>query len=243
MSSDRTKIAQFSIFSFTDFEPCFEASAVKATQPILVHANSPSSWFWNFLLYSGSMTSLCVALTSSLLRSSWRRGRHAWRWEFQRNVFCTSGIQELWSKFCPLEGSFCSCKWTLFSDVLTWDCCCRRRCCFSMEAGFLLHRGGIGFPKHARRFDLRFNVVRIFWTLPVIFHGGLGRFETHIIDVLFLFAQRWTVIHNPRLFRIHVGHSRALSDGTGTGRWFEFVLATFHWCRSPTILIMIVPVP
>ena len=98
------------------------------------------------------------------------------------------------------------------------------------EAGFFPHRGGIGFPKHARRFDLRFNVVRIFWTLPVIFHGGLGRFETHIIEVLFLFAQRWTIIHNPRLIRIHLGQSRALSDDTGTRRWF--------WIRSCNFSLM-----
>ena len=29
------------------------------------------------------------------------------------------------------------------------------------EAGVLTHRGGNGFPKHAGKFDLRFNVVRI----------------------------------------------------------------------------------
>ena len=36
MSSDRTYIAQFSIFIFTDFKPCFEASTVEAMQPILI---------------------------------------------------------------------------------------------------------------------------------------------------------------------------------------------------------------
>ena len=48
------------------------------------------------------------------------------------------------------------------------------------------HRGGNGFPMHAGRFDLRFNIVRILRTLLVIFHGRLGRFETHIVEVLFL---------------------------------------------------------
>ena len=51
-----------------------------------------------------------------------------------------------------------------------------------------LHRfcGSNGFPMHAWRFDLRFNVVPILWTLLVIFHGRLGWFEAHIIEVLFL---------------------------------------------------------
>ena len=35
MSLDCTNIAQFSIFIFTDFSLCFEASAVKAVRPIL----------------------------------------------------------------------------------------------------------------------------------------------------------------------------------------------------------------
>ena len=74
------------------------------------------------------------------------------------------------------KDSFLFCNLTLFSDVLTWDRCCRRccRCCFSNP-----HREGNGFPMHARKFDLRFNVVRILCTILVIFHGRLGRFWTH----------------------------------------------------------------
>ena len=36
------------------------------------------------------------------------------------------------------KDAFLFCSWTLFSDVLTWDCCCRRcyRCCFSRRPGF-----------------------------------------------------------------------------------------------------------
>ena len=49
--------------------------------------------------------------------------------------------------------------------------------------------GGNGFPIHARRFDLRFKVIRILWTTLVIFHGRLWRFEARIIEVLFLLAQ------------------------------------------------------
>ena len=61
------------------------------------------------------------------------------------------------------------------------------------------HRGGNGFPKHARRVILRFNIVRILWALPVIYHGRFGRFETHIIEVFFLRAQRGTAVHNIRV--------------------------------------------
>ena len=57
------------------------------------------------------------------------------------------------------------------------------------EAGIFPLCGGNGFPMHARRFDLRCNVVRILWTILVVFHGGLGRFEVHIVEVLFLLAQ------------------------------------------------------
>ena len=49
--------------------------------------------------------------------------------------------------------------------------------------------GGNGFPIPARRFDLRFKIIRILWTILVIFHGRLGRFEAQIIEVLFLLAQ------------------------------------------------------
>ena len=37
--------------------------------------------------------------------------------------------------------------------------------------------GSNSFPMHAWRFDPRFNVIRIFWTILVMFHGRLGRFE------------------------------------------------------------------
>ena len=57
------------------------------------------------------------------------------------------------------------------------------------EAGIFPLCGGNGFPMHAGRFDLRFNVVRILRTILVIFHGRLGRFEVHIMEVLFLLAQ------------------------------------------------------
>ena len=71
------------------------------------------------------------------------------------------------------------------------------------EVGIFPLCGGNGFPMHAGMLDLRFNVVRILWTLVVIFHGRLGRFEAHLIEVLFLLAQFWTVTHHPRIIKIH----------------------------------------
>ena len=76
------------------------------------------------------------------------------------------------------------------------------------------------FPDARLKIHLRFNVVRILWALPVIFHGRLWRFATQIIEVFFLFAQWWTVIHNPRLIRIQKRHSEMFDDGTCTGGWF-----------------------
>ena len=57
------------------------------------------------------------------------------------------------------------------------------------------------FPDARLKIHLRFNAVRILWALLGIFHGRLWRFETQIIEVLFLLAQWWTVIHIPRLVK------------------------------------------
>ena len=54
MSSDCTNIAKFSIFIFTDFKPCFEASTVKAMRPNLTRKFSFqlilefSSQYWKY---------------------------------------------------------------------------------------------------------------------------------------------------------------------------------------------------
>ena len=76
------------------------------------------------------------------------------------------------------------------------------------------------FPDARLKIHLRFNVVRILWALLVIFHGWLWRFETLIIEVFFLLAQWWTVIHNRELVKIHTEHSAIFNDGTCTGEWF-----------------------
>ena len=54
------------------------------------------------------------------------------------------------------------CNSTVFSDVLTRDCCC--------PPLLLLHREGNGFPMHARRFIFASTLWRI------LFHGRLWRF-------------------------------------------------------------------
>ena len=104
---------------------------------------------------------------------------------------------------------------TLFSDVLTWD-----RCCFSRRPGFYPASWRQRFPDARLKIHLRFNFVWILCALLVIFHGRLWRFATQIIEVFFLFAQWWTVIHNPRYVKIHKGRSEIFNDGTCTGSWF-----------------------
>ena len=76
------------------------------------------------------------------------------------------------------------------------------------------------FPDARLKVHLRFNVVRILWALPVIFHGRLWRFATQMIEVFFLSAQWWTLIHNPRFVKLHIRHFGIFNDGTCTGGWF-----------------------
>ena len=116
---------------------------------------------------------------------------------------------------------FLCCTWTLSSDVLTQDCCCRRYCryCFSRDRG-LPASWRQRDPDTRLKIHLRVNVVRILWALLEIFHCRLWRFVTQIIEVFFLFAQLWAVIHNPRFVKIHIRHSRIFHDGTCTEEWF-----------------------
>ena len=89
-------------------------------------------------------------------------------------------------------------------------------------------RGGRGLPASWRKrfpdarlmIHLRFNVVRILWALLVIFRGKLWRFATQIIEVFFLIAQWWTVVHNARFVKNQKKHSGVFNDGTCTGGWF-----------------------
>ena len=82
------------------------------------------------------------------------------------------------------------------------------------------------FPDARLKIHLRFNVVRILCTILVLFHGWLGRFA----KVFFLFAQWWTIIHNPRFVKTQIRHSGIFNDGTCTGGWF--------WLHSRNISLM-----
>ena len=150
------------------------------------------------------------------------------------------------------KGSFCLCNRTSFSDVLTQDCCCRPLLPLLLfeEAGIYPHRGGNGFPMHAKKFDLHFNVVRILCTSLVIFHGRPGRVETHICRGSLLFCTMTNRnLFNPRLIKIHVRHSGALNDGTCTGgfwiRYCNFSLVTTvnHFVNDCTNSVFSVFVP
>ena len=120
---------------------------------------------------------------------------HTWRCEFQRNpffAFLTSRNHSPNSVF--LGDLFLHVNGLCFR--MFW-----RRIAAAAAAAFrggrgYPYRGGNGFPMHAWRFNLRFVIVRVLWSLPVIHHDKFGRFETHIIEVFFLHAQRGTVVHN-----------------------------------------------
>ena len=73
-------------------------------------------------------------------------------------------------------------------------CCCR--CCFSRRPG--LTRIVEATVSRCTLEDLTFVSTFFYFlcTKLVIFHGRLGRFETPIIEVLFLFAQLLTPIHD-----------------------------------------------
>ena len=88
------------------------------------------------------------------------------------------------------------------------------------------------FPDARLKIHLRFNVVRILWSLLVIFHSRLWRFATQIIEVFFLFAQWWTVIHNSRLITIHPRRSEIFNDGTCAGGWFWIHARNFSLVTS-----------
>ena len=109
------------------------------------------------------------------------------------------------------KNSLLFCRWTLSSDVFTWDCCCRRccRCCrrcrFSRRPGFYPHCEGNGSPMHAWRFifvsTLFGSCESYSWYSTVTCEDSQHR----LWEVFFIFAQWWTVINNSRLIRIHTG--------------------------------------
>ena len=97
---------------------------------------------------------------------------------------------------------------------------------------------------HAGRFDLRFNVVRILWTLLVIFHGRLGKLESHIIEVFFLLPQLWTVLHHLQLIQNSFGNTLEHSMMVLVlGDNFEFFLPFLNGInRQLFFMLMIVPI-
>ena len=153
------------------------------------------------------------------------------------NPSCISGIQELESEFCPPWGSLSSREWTLLLDVLTQDCRCRRSSAAAAAAAAAF-RGGRGCPyrggnsMHAWRFNLHFDIVRILWALPIIYHGRFWRFETHIIQVVFLRAQRGTVAHHGRVVTMIFIHNSfvttAYENTYGVSWWTQWRYLHFN---------------
>ena len=98
------------------------------------------------------------------------------------------------------------------------------------------------FPDARLKIHLRFNVVRILWASLVILHGRLWRFATQIIEVLFLFAQWWNVIHNSRFVRIRIRRSEFFNDGTCAGGWFWIHSHNFSLMTTVNASLMMVPI-
>ena len=182
MSSDRTNITLLIVGIFTGYKSWFESSAVEAMQSILKHEFSP-----NLLLDTGSMTppnSYDTSQESSRQKSVYTPS--SWiHHGVESHVLEDESINAVSSarlssrscspKFCPLDG-FLYINGLLSRMQSVKDCCC---CCCPTaapaafeEAGIFPLCGGNGFPMHARRFVLRFNVVRILWRL--------GRFEASL---------------------------------------------------------------
>ena len=186
MSSDRTIIAWFFIFIFTDFRSCFEFSAVEAMLNFLrwkqcnqssnINSSSiifleSSSQYWKCNSPNAYDTPLQESSSSC---SSWCRTIHTWWWTECLLHVCHPEIvvQILSSR----RISF----FTWMDFVL--GCFDKGLLLLPLPPLLLSRRPGFSrfveatvFPMHAGRFDRRFNVVRILWTMFVIFHGRLGR--------------------------------------------------------------------
>ena len=74
--------------------------------------------------------------------------------------------------------------------------------------------------------------VRILCALPVIYHGRFWRFETHIIEVAFLPAQRGTVVHHVRVVTMNFIHksfaTTTYQNPSGVSWWTQWWYLHFH---------------
>ena len=144
--------------SFTDFKPCLHASKIKAMEPILVckfffKLSSESSFQYrkyNIPTHRSICFSFVLVMVEPYL---W----HIWRCEYQRNPFCISGIQELQSEFSPLWGDLSFCVNGLWRRMYWRGIAAAAAAAFRGDRGYR-YRGGNGFPMHAWRFNLRFNI-------------------------------------------------------------------------------------
>ena len=127
-----------------EYRPIYgsEASAVKAMRPILTREFSfqlilgfctlPFSQYWEYNIPNTLLSLLHCdvyhGVEVGILEDENLKGKFSARlssWNHSPN-------------FVFSKDSFFFCNLTLFSDVLTWDCCCRRccRCCFSRKPSF-----------------------------------------------------------------------------------------------------------
>ena len=174
VSSDRMNITQFFVCIFTDFKSCFEPSAVESLQLILIH-----EFFPNLLLNTGSMTLLPIRVTSPknlLVKRVCVHLSLGFTMVSNHTYLKMRASTECLLHVCHPEivVQILSSRWiSLFIQMDFFLGCNRWRIAAVAaaaataafeEAGIFPLCAGNGFPMHARRFDLRFNVARILRT-------------------------------------------------------------------------------
>ena len=167
----------FMVFGLHEYRPIcrFEASAVKAMRPILTREFSFQLIFgFRTLLRSQYWKYHIPIRLLSLLHCDVYHGVEVDILEDESLEKCLLHVCHP-GNYSPnsvlSKDPFLFCSWTLFSDVIDIGLLLPPLLPLLLfeEARFYPHREGNGFPMHAGRCDLRFNIVRILRTLLVIF--------------------------------------------------------------------------
>ena len=152
--------------------------------------NSSSSWFWNLLLNTGIVAFQCFAPYTSRSRSSWCWTRHNCRWV---------------SKECFLH---------VWHPEIVIQILCSRKISFFTWVDFVLERNDIRIAAAVAVAAAAFEEAGISCIVeasvePYSWYSTVASEDSQrtLSKFASFFAQRWTVIQNPRLIRIHLEHS------------------------------------
>ena len=208
-------------------------------QSILIH-----EFFPNLLLNTGQYDSLPIRVippknlrpkgvcTPFLLDLHWCRTTRTWTWEYQWSVLLHVCHPEMvvqiltsWRISFLKQMDFiflCFNEWLPLPPLL-----------FSRRPGLCRLVEATVSRCMLKGFDLRFNVVRIMWTILVIFHGKLGRFEVHMIEVLFLVEQFLNSNYSPStICQIHLKIVRSMQWGYLYWVIIFEIFLQFSWSKS-----------